>query len=423
MEKNAIEHHFRIEDAQKYNIEKAILLHNLRFWLERNRANETNKFKYTDGKEYYWTYNSSTAFAKLFPYMKEKSISRWLRELEDDGVLVSGRFNKVKYDKTKWYTIRGEFLVNSSIAQNESLVAQNKTTHYPKTSNQLSQNAQPIPDNKLQIKETNIPPYFPPDGENESVKNFSKLFLQEKESNSLSSGNETKENNYGKSENDEIYDNSADIEEVMSMFENVLNASKERLLSKKTEKKSALRLINKFGKDNFLAMVKQLPDISANTLYCPSIGSPTAFEDKLPSLLQAVNRRRSGGVGNFDKFLETERQKEKEAREAPDRLKREQEEKAKKESETKEQEKKEYKEAEANGKLKEYLLAKKIARIEQTGAVHLNINKDNLNQIKEFLEKQQGDKVLFINGSHCPYRVRYNQQLEQSLNELGAVIS
>ena len=127
------EHHFKIEEAVKYGIEKAVILYNLRFWLDKNEANKSN-IKEKDGVNYYWTFNSSRAFTELFPYLKESSVRRWLQELEKDGVIISGSFNKTKYDQTKWYTMK-----DYSIDQNEQW---------------NDQNEQPIPDNKHKIINT-----------------------------------------------------------------------------------------------------------------------------------------------------------------------------------------------------------------------------------------------------------------------------
>jgi hypothetical protein len=121
------EHHFRIEDAIQYGVEKAILLYNLRFWLEKNKANERNIHEH-EGKEYYWTFNSSTAYNLLFPYMAERSIRRWLLELEEDGIIISGKFNKHNYDQTKWYTMPEYVIALAKMADT------------------LSENGRPIPD-------------------------------------------------------------------------------------------------------------------------------------------------------------------------------------------------------------------------------------------------------------------------------------
>lgn len=100
-------HQFNVAEAIKYGIEPAILLSNIRFWLAHNKANKKNEH---DG--FVWTYNSSAAFSELFPYMKERMISRHLKTLCDAGILQSGCYNKMKYDRTLWYTIPAEFAIN-----------------------------------------------------------------------------------------------------------------------------------------------------------------------------------------------------------------------------------------------------------------------------------------------------------------------
>lgn len=97
-------HHFEVEDAKKYGIPKAVLLYNLRFWLQKNVANKKHVH---DG--YVWTYNSAAAFAEIFPYMNAGSIKNWLLELEKDGIILSANYNESSYDRTKWYTIPSEF--------------------------------------------------------------------------------------------------------------------------------------------------------------------------------------------------------------------------------------------------------------------------------------------------------------------------
>ena len=139
------EHHFCIEDAEKYGVEKAILIYNLDFWLNKNKANKKN-IKVKDGKEYYWTFNSASAFKVLFPYLKEGSIARWLKELEEEGVIISDSFNKKKYDRTKWYTLK-EYEIKKTISQNGEWTSQNEA---------------PIPDSKPNSKHINTPTVAPP---------------------------------------------------------------------------------------------------------------------------------------------------------------------------------------------------------------------------------------------------------------------
>lgn len=95
-----MEHSFDVEIAKKYGINAAVLLKNIYFWIEKNRANGKHCY---DG--YYWTYNSKKAFAELFPYMNERQIDYALKKLINDGIIITGNYNENKYDRTNWYAI------------------------------------------------------------------------------------------------------------------------------------------------------------------------------------------------------------------------------------------------------------------------------------------------------------------------------
>lgn len=93
-------HSFELEDAMKYGVEASVLLQNIRYWVDKNMANETNV---RDG--YCWTFNSAKAYTKQFPYWSRKKIWNLLVFLEKEGVIKSANYNKKGYDRTKWYTI------------------------------------------------------------------------------------------------------------------------------------------------------------------------------------------------------------------------------------------------------------------------------------------------------------------------------
>ena len=124
-------HVFEVDDAVKYGIEKAVILYNIRFWLEKVKANNKDTHKH-DG--YYWTYNSARAFAELFPYFSERKVQRLLTQLESDGVIMSGNYNKIAYDRTKWYSMP------------EFSIIQNCQMESKELSNGNTQSVEPIPD-------------------------------------------------------------------------------------------------------------------------------------------------------------------------------------------------------------------------------------------------------------------------------------
>lgn len=144
------EHSYNVRLAMELGMGKAVLLKNFIYWIDYNRAHGTN-FK----KGRFWTYNSSEALAELFPYMKSSSIRRWLKELENDGWLVSDSFNKFKIDKTKWYSsgprltafLEEETSKTNKIydAQIEHRTDQNEQHIDQNNQSMIAQNEQPIP--------------------------------------------------------------------------------------------------------------------------------------------------------------------------------------------------------------------------------------------------------------------------------------
>ena len=126
-----MEHSFNIELAKKYGILEAILLKNIWFWIEKNRANEKNFY---DGT--YWTYNSTRAFNELFPYASESSIKRALKSLQEKGIIKTGNYNKSSYDRTLWYAFTD---LGYSIMSNRQMEVN-------KSSNGNEQNGLTIPD-------------------------------------------------------------------------------------------------------------------------------------------------------------------------------------------------------------------------------------------------------------------------------------
>lgn len=92
---------FDPEVAKDLDVACAIMLSNIEFWVAKNEANESERH-FHDGK--YWTYNSRTAYTKLFPFWTEDQIKRILKKLEDKGYIISGNWSEDKRDRSKWYT-------------------------------------------------------------------------------------------------------------------------------------------------------------------------------------------------------------------------------------------------------------------------------------------------------------------------------
>jgi len=118
-------HSFDPDIAARVGCNAAVIYQNLFYWAEKNAVNGRHFY---DGR--WWTYNSITAFADLFPYLTSKQIRTALDKLEATGLIVSGSFNQSNYDRTKWY----------------SPTCLNEQSHLPKKANEVAQKGKPIPD-------------------------------------------------------------------------------------------------------------------------------------------------------------------------------------------------------------------------------------------------------------------------------------
>ena len=93
-------HSFETRVAVEVGLNSAVILNNLYYWVEKNRANGKNFY---DG--YYWTYNSRSAFVALFPYFTERQIQHAIQKLIEKQLVITGNFNEDKRDRTLWYAI------------------------------------------------------------------------------------------------------------------------------------------------------------------------------------------------------------------------------------------------------------------------------------------------------------------------------
>lgn len=145
-------HSFDVDIATKYGILEAILLNSINYWLLKNEANEKNYF---DG--HYWTYNSTRAFSELFPYASQRQIQTALKKLINEGILVTGNYNKYAYDHTLWYrfTDKGKSIMRKSkidctenvnrLCENVKSTMQKCKIDCTENANRFTQDVKPIP--------------------------------------------------------------------------------------------------------------------------------------------------------------------------------------------------------------------------------------------------------------------------------------
>ena len=104
-----MEHSFDIRIAKDYGIPSAILLKHLYFWIETNNA---------------------------------RQIDYAMKKLIDEGLVITGNYNKVAYDRTLWY----------AITKKGYCILQNCEMEETKLSNGNNKNVEPIPDINTDVK-------------------------------------------------------------------------------------------------------------------------------------------------------------------------------------------------------------------------------------------------------------------------------
>ncbi|HEY2422210.1 MAG TPA: conserved phage C-terminal domain-containing protein [Neobacillus sp.] len=105
--------------AVKLGLNEAVVLQQIHYWV-------TSSTHEIEGRK--WIYNTYKEWQKQLSFWSDSTIKRTIRSLEDQGYLLSGNFNQLKIDKTKWYTIDYERLeileevqeFEQSFAQTES---------------------------------------------------------------------------------------------------------------------------------------------------------------------------------------------------------------------------------------------------------------------------------------------------------------
>jgi hypothetical protein len=129
---------FDEEVAKIVGVEAAVILDKFTWWIRHNEANGKNFY---EGK--YWTFNSTKAMEKMFPFFNMWKIGRITKKLIDDGYLVTGNFNKLPFDRTLWYTLseKGEQLMKCACHD----FAESQSDALQKCKMSSSENAQPIP--------------------------------------------------------------------------------------------------------------------------------------------------------------------------------------------------------------------------------------------------------------------------------------
>ena len=87
------------ELATKIGLNEAIMLQHIHFWLKESKHHK-------DGRV--WVYNTYQAWQEQLSFWSTETVKRVIKRLEKAGYLLSANYNRLKLDKTKWYSINYE---------------------------------------------------------------------------------------------------------------------------------------------------------------------------------------------------------------------------------------------------------------------------------------------------------------------------
>lgn len=106
-------HYFHSNIAQRYGVNAAVLAGFIRDCIEEK---STRKPQLHEGRV--WFRCSVQMLTGFFPYLSYDEIRYALKRLVKGRVLIKGRFNESRFDRTNWYAFTefGEFLMKESEA-------------------------------------------------------------------------------------------------------------------------------------------------------------------------------------------------------------------------------------------------------------------------------------------------------------------
>ncbi|TYS50111.1 DnaD domain-containing protein [Bacillus infantis] len=123
--------------AEKIGLNESMILQQLHYWLEKS-SNVQDGFT--------WVYNSYEDWQEQFPFWSISTIRRTITKLETKGLFITGKFNKLKIDNTKWYRINYDLLEDMSRPP-----VQNEQTECSEWTDELLNMNRPLPENTTEI--------------------------------------------------------------------------------------------------------------------------------------------------------------------------------------------------------------------------------------------------------------------------------
>lgn len=95
--------------ARAIGLNAAVVYGHIFYWLTANKQKSYNQH---DGHT--WMYQTVIEISEFFGCLSEKQVRTALQDLVSSGVLIEGNYNKNKFDRTTWYALADESLLEYS---------------------------------------------------------------------------------------------------------------------------------------------------------------------------------------------------------------------------------------------------------------------------------------------------------------------
>jgi hypothetical protein len=110
-------HSFDVGIASQLGINAAIVYNHILYWLRINKAKNSNQKENRT-----WMYETLDQMAEFLGYLSSKQVRTAVNLLVEAGILIEGNFNQNKFDRTTWYAIFDEtILEHRSALQGKSM--------------------------------------------------------------------------------------------------------------------------------------------------------------------------------------------------------------------------------------------------------------------------------------------------------------
>src|SRR5882762_335751 len=90
---------FNQDAANKYGLKESIFIKHLEYSISHHKKKNTHFY---EGR--YWAYNSISSLESIYTFWTPRIIKGIIKSLKDQNVIITGNFNKSKYDRTTWFS-------------------------------------------------------------------------------------------------------------------------------------------------------------------------------------------------------------------------------------------------------------------------------------------------------------------------------